>query len=350
MRIIRFDKTEGELKVEPQTLEDLWYLKKIVEEKDIVNGRSLRLWKPEDASRPGAAERKPVKLEISVEKVEYAQAANKLRLTGTILNGEPEEICPRGEHHTLDVGIGETITVKKTFTPFHEAMLDEAKKRSKHLKITILVIDEEKAMLSELETKGINFGIEINNSANKRNPKTFDEKNKAYFQEVASELDKKAKAGGRALIAGPGFAKDNLKKYIDHDYKELAKRVVYEYASSAERSAVFELLKKGLLQKLLTEQKLQDEFDALEKFKASLGRNDGLCVYGEKVGEFVLSGACSELLVLDEVLRKNKAVQKALTDAKQLGAKITIFNSEDQAGQEFKDFKIAALLRYKVEW
>ncbi len=349
MKIKHFDKREGELKVEPQSLEDLWYLTKILEEKDVVRGRSTRLWKPEDISRPGTAERKPVKLEIEVEKVEFAQAANKLRITGVILKGEPEEICPRGEHHTLDVEINQVFEVKKQFNPYHEAMLEEAKKRSKHLKVVVLVIDESNAMLSELETKGINFGAEISNSANKRDPKTFDEKNKKYFEEVIAALKRKAPSG-KILIAGPAFAKDNLKKIIENQHRELAARCVYEYASSAEKPAVFELLKKGLLQKLMNEQKLQDEFEALEKFKVSIGRNDGLSVYGSKVEQAIDSAACSELLVLDEVLRKDKKAQEILTKAKKLGAKITIFNSEDDAGMEFKSFKIAGLLRYRVDW
>ncbi|MFH0714112.1 MAG: mRNA surveillance protein pelota [Candidatus Micrarchaeota archaeon] len=349
MKIRHFDKGEGELKVEPQSLEDLWYLMKIVEPGDKAKGHSFRLWKPQDALRPGAAERKPVKIEIRVEKVEFAQAANKLRLTGTILAGEPEDFCPRGEHHTLDTGIGETIEVKKEFNPYHEAMLEEAKKRSKHLKVIVLVIDEEKGLFAELETKGIVFGVEIHNNANKRDPKSFDERNKKYFETTASELDKRAKTG-KVLVAGPGFAKDNLKKLIDANYRELAKRVVYEHAGSAETTAVVELLKRGLLQRLMTEQKLQDEFEALEKFKTSLGRNDGLSVYGENVSKVINTGAVSEFLVLDEKLRKDKIVQAELTTAKKMGAKITIFNSEDEAGMEFKSFKVAVLLRYRVDW
>ncbi len=349
MKIKHFDKSEGELKVEPQSLEDLWYLTKIIEEGDTVQGRSFRLWKPQDATRPGSAERKPVKIEIHAEKIEFAQAANKLRITGTILNGEPEEFCPKGEHHTLDIGISDIFRVKKEFNAYHEAMLDEAKKRSRHLRVIILVIDEEKALFSELETKGIKFGMEVHNSANKRDPKTFDEKNKKYFEEVATALEARAKTGA-VLIAGPAFAKDNLKKLIDKEHRELSKRSRYEYASSAEQTAVLELLKKGLLNKLLTEQKMQDEFEALEKFKTSLGRDDGLNVYGEKVASVIESGATGELLVLDEVLRKDKKVQQILTKAKQMGAKITIFNSEDEAGKEFKHFKIAVLLRYKVNW
>ncbi len=349
MKIKHFDKGEGELKVEPQSLEDLWYLTKILDVGDVVRGRSFRLWKPEDATRAGAAERKPVKLELGVEKVDFAQAANKLRITGVILKGEPEDICPRGEHHTLDTGIGDILEVRKEFNAYHEAMLDEAKKRSKHLKVVVLVIDEEKCLFAELETKGINFGVELHNHANKRDPKTFDDKNAKYFREVAQHLEQRGKAGA-VLIAGPAFAKDNLKKLIDKDYRELAARCKYEYASSAEQTAVFELLKKGLLQKMLTQQKLQDEFEALEKFKTSLGRSDGLSTYGEKVGEVIHSGAAGELLVLDEVLRKDKKAQQILTDAKKMGARITIFNSEDEAGMEFKTFKIAALLRYKVDW
>ncbi len=347
MRVIKLDKSEGLLKVEPQSLEDLWYLTKLIEEGDEATGRSYRTWKPPGVER-AVAEKKPVKIKLKLENIDFAQAANKLRLTGKIVAGEPEEYCPRGEHHTLDINIGDVLQLHKEINSYHQAILDEAKKRSKHLRVVVLVIDEEKALLSELETKGIAFGAEFRNHANKRDPKTFEEKQSKYFEEVALALDAKAKGGARVLVAGPGFAHKNLQKLLQNKFQELAKRTTYEHANSAEKTAVFELLKTGALGKLMHEQKLKDEFEALEKFKGSIGRSDGLAVYGEKVGEMVENGACSELFVLDEVLRKDKKVQKILENAKSLGAKIVIFNSEDDAGAEFKTFKIAAMLRYRV--
>ncbi|MGB9576881.1 MAG: mRNA surveillance protein pelota [Candidatus Micrarchaeia archaeon] len=348
MKIIRFDRKEGVIKVEPQSVEDLWYLAKIIGEGDFVEGRSFRRFKPEGATQASSGEKKPVRVEVRVEKTEFAEQANKLRVTGKIVAGEPEEYCPHGDYHTLEVEPRQTITVKKKFGAYEEALLDEAMKQSQHVKALIIAMDEEKAVSAQLRTTGIKFGAEYYCHANKRDPSSFEEKQKHFFSEIAAAL-KEAGQDSHLVVAGPGFTKDAFKKYLTEKNPALAKKILWEHADSAERTAVYSLLKQGTLEKLLGEQKLQTEFAALEKLKASIGRGDGLSVYGlSETREAAASGAVAELLVLDELVRKNEEAREVMELARKNGAKILVFNSEDDAGAEFKAFKIAALLRYKT--
>jgi len=151
------------------------------------------------------------------------------------------------------------------------------------------------------------------------------------------------------VVAGPGFTKNEFKKFLSDREPNMAKKIAWEHCSNAERNGVHELLKKGILERILGAQKLQEEYAALERLKASLGRDDGLSVYGlDEVNAAVETGATAELLVLDELVRRNADARKVLEKAKQRGAKIVIFNSDDDAGSEFKAFKAAALLRYKL--
>jgi len=59
--------------------------------------------------------------------------------------------------------------------------------------------------------------------------------------------------------------------------------------------------------------------------------------------------AVEKLLVLDELVRKNEEANSLVEKARQKGAELVIFDSQDDAGREFEAFKIAALLRFKIK-
>ncbi|MCX6767816.1 MAG: mRNA surveillance protein pelota [Candidatus Micrarchaeota archaeon] len=348
VRVIHLDEKEGVLKVEPQSLEDLWYLKKIIDEGDLVRGRSWRRFKTGDKLRPEAGEKKAINVEVRVSAVEFAEAANRLRVTGKITQGEPEEFVQVGEHHTIDVEPHDRLEVRKKLSMYHKKILEEAKKKAKKINAIIVVMDEEKAGFCFVQPRGMTFPFEITNTASKRDPKSFEELTKKYFNEILGKL-----AGAQAdrlIVAGPGFAKDNFRKFAEQKDPALVKRMWFEHASTAERTGAYELLKKGVLERILGEHRVQEEFSALERLKASLGREDRLSCYGlDEVEAAVAARAADTLLVLDELARANPRAEKIMQAAEAAGAKIILFDSEDDAGAEFKAFRIAAMLRYRLK-
>lgn len=360
MRIIRMDLLERTLKLEPQTLEDLWQLNKLIETGDLVEGHSMRTWRPPGREgRPGAVEKKHVRLVVQTESVEFAEAVNKLRVTGVIRSGHPEEYVSLGEHHTLDIEPRTTITItKRDITPYHRKVLEESQKRSKGINAIIVAMDEKKATAARLTTRGLDYIFEIASEADKRLPSArFEELQKKYYSDIQQALERSEAA--RLVIAGPGFAAEDFKKYVSRKESEILKKTSFEHCSTAERSGVVELLKQGLLQKLLGELKLEEEFKALEELKAHLGRNDGMAVYGWKpVQQAVAARATHTIMILDELLRIGDLKEKHTREeagelageAEQGGARLIIFEAGDDAGSEFKGFKIAALLRYRLNY
>ncbi|MFA6049392.1 MAG: mRNA surveillance protein pelota [Candidatus Micrarchaeia archaeon] len=350
MRVF-FDRQEGALKASPQSVEDLWYLSRLVGKGDRVEGTSLRRVKAkgagEEGTRADSGEKKPVRLELEVSNVEFAESANKLRITGKILSGTPAEFVQAGSFHTIDVEPRTQIVLKKDFTPFDFELISEAKKSARQVRAVIIAIDERHATASALRMSGIDVLFEAGNPASKRGDlKLFEEQKKGFYNEIAKQLE--SVQADFFVVAGPGFAPADFKKYLDEKFPAIAKKARLEHAGSSERSAATELLKRGVLESFLGEQKLQEEFGALEAFKASLGREDGLSCYGiDDVAEASQRGAVDKLLMLDLVLRTVPRAQKILENAKASGAKIVLFNSDDEAGAEFAAFKIAALLRYK---
>ena len=349
MKIIAYLQDEGKLKVAPQSLEDLWYLSRVVEPGDQAEGRSWRRFKSQGTERASSGEKKPVTVRLKLEGVEFAQNSNKLRFTGPILSGHPEEFVQLGEFHTLDAEIGDTLTVYKTLSPLHKKLLNEAKARSKHFKTVIVAIDDEKCIMGLLETTGLKVVFEAGNHASKRDPESYEAHTKKFYSEIIDAV--KTHDCKYLVVAGPGFERENFVKYLKEKNAEIAKKASMEHASSAEKTAILELLKKGLLEKIIGKQKLSQEFELLEKLKASLGRNDFMACYGEKeVHEAIEMNAVEKLLVLDEAVRKHKKISDLMERADEKGAEIVIFDSHDDAGKEFEDFKIAALLRFKTKY
>jgi len=336
---------EGKLKLSPQSLEDLWYLTKIVSVGDIVEGHSFRSFKAEGRNRPVTTEKKKVKLELKLDNVEFSESVNKLRLTGIILSGSPEEYVSFGEHHTLDVELGENFVLKKRLSTMEESFLQEALKKSAKTKIGVVVMDEHAARLARIDVRGVKFAGEIENKANKHDPKNFDSLQASYFLELAKAIE----GEDTIVIAGPGFARDNFKKFLGEKKPELLKKAYFEHCSTAEESGVYELLKNRVLERVMKNQRIAMEFGLLEDLKMHIGKEDGLVAYGvESVESAVDYNAAEKLLVLDELVRTDAKANALVERARAKGAELVIFDSEDSAGREFEAFKIAALLRFKI--
>jgi protein pelota len=191
--------------------------------------------------------------------------------------------------------------------------------------------------------------MEIESGASKRDPKGFDESKKAFFFELYKLLSESECEA--LIVAGPGFAKDEFAKYIKEKDSKLFLKIRLEHASTAERNAASELLKRGAISRIMESQKMQDEFDALEQLKISVAKDDGFSVYGPaEVAKAIGASAVSTLMVLDEIARKDEPVQAMIQKTRNAGGKIIIFNSADEAGAEFRNFGIAAMLRYKTKY
>ena len=350
MKIIHMDRENGEIKVEPKSLEDLWYLSLLIRKGDAVEGRSFRRFKPSnEGERADSGEKKPVRIRVEVSQVEFAESANKLRVSGKILWGEPAELVQAGSFHTIDAETGHPVKIFKKLAPYDLEILDEAKKSAVSVKAAILALDERKATFSTVGKSGIRHIAEIESGASKRNLSGFENSKKEFYGELYSML---ANSDYEIIIvAGPGFAKDGFAKYLSCKDSKMHSKVRLEHSSTAERSAAAELLKRGALERVLDAQKIAGEFALLERLKLSLAKDDKMAVYGIKqVEEATGKYAVGTLLVTDELARNDRRAGEIMARARAARVPITIFNSNDDAGAEFRTFGIAALLRYRMDY
>lgn len=341
MKIVHYDGKEGVMKVAADTVEDLWHLSKVIAPGDEVEGSTFRTYRVGDRE-----EKKRVTIRVKAENVEFAEASNRLRVLGTIIWGSPEEYVQLGKHHTIEVAPGDAIKIKKKWAQHEIKRIKTAEKETRRPKLTVVVLDEEHALFATLKPYGIDYGMEIRNPARKRE-EDFEKKEREYFGKITAELERME---GRIVVAGPGFAKDNLKKFIQQKNPELIKRIIFESCSYAEPSGVNELLKRGIIEKAVGEARYEREEKEIEEFLAEIYKETGKAVYGmEEVKKAIEAGAAAKLLVLDTLLRTSADIETLIEEAEKTGVDVVVISSEGDPGLKLKNFGgLGSLLRWKL--
>jgi len=341
MKIIHFERKTGELKIQPDTLDDLWHLEKVIAPGDEVEAHTLRTYKVGTKE-----EKKSVTIRVKAERVEFAKNANRLRILGPIVWGEPEDYVQLGKYHTIDIGTGERLKITKEWKNHEVKRLQDAEKESRRPRIRIIVLDEEKALTGILRAAGVEYGPEFYSSGSKRD-ENYEKTKSEYFGTVMAEVERHPE---KYIIAGPGFAKDNLKAFIAKRKPELLKRIVFESVSYAERSGVNELFTNGVIERIMGEERSAKEMKLMDELLTQVYRDTGKAVYG--IGEVKKAAdafAIERLLVLDEFLRKDKEAEAVVDAADRNRAEIVVVTSEGDAGAKLKGFgKIAAFLKFKL--
>ncbi|MEM2974682.1 MAG: mRNA surveillance protein pelota, partial [Candidatus Micrarchaeia archaeon] len=309
MRIIHYNAKEGTMKIEPENLEDLWHLEKIINPRDVITGTTERRYKAPGREKE-SGEKKKVRIELEVEKAELHKHANILRVTGRILSGMPEEYVQVGQYHTIDIEPNFQYVIRKEkWNKYELDRMAEAKKSSKRPIIRIVVMDNSTANIATLRGYGLEYDCEIRSRTSKRDEQ-YDEKMKKYFGEILSVI----KDSKRTIIAGPGFIPEEFKEYVKEKVPKIMSSLSFAHSSTAEKSGVYELMKSGVVSNVLKEDRISKEFENIESFLAELHKGSGFAVYGKtEVMEAIQMGALKKLLILDEFVRKNPSF---LDDAK----------------------------------
>ena len=341
MKIIHFDPYSGELKVVADTVDDLWHLDKVLGPGSRVEGHTTRSYKVGKKE-----EKKHVFITVEAERIEFSKSLNRLRILGKIIAGNPEEFVQLGKHHTIEVSPGDKIKIIQDWKSHQIKRLKEAEKESKRPKIRIIVLDDEKALTAIVMSFGIEYGPEIYSTTSKKDEK-HEEGERQYYGNIAAEIERHPE---RYVVAGPGFTRDNLKKFMEQRYPDVGKRIIWETCSYAERAGVNELLKKGVLEKVMGEERIEREMRLVEELITEIHRDSGMAAYGiDEVKKAADAFAIKQLLVLDEFLRSDPAAEALVEQADATKAEVVIISSEEEPGMKLKGFgKIAALLKFKI--
>lgn len=329
----------GEIRLFPETLDDLWHLYHLIATGDLVFATTFRSMEAAtDKLRPEKAEKRPVRLGIRVEKTEFHQHASRLRISGVIEQG-----VDAGSYHTLNAEPGIEVSVIKEWHAVDLERIERAVKASAYGVVHVLSIEEGEAQLYRLRQFGPEFVAGIAMGSGKGADM---DARPAFFARV---LESTKEITGPLVIAGPGFVKDDFAGFARAKEPGLGDRMLVVETRRIGRGAVQEVIGLGVLERLLGDLHLAREVRLMDEVFVRIAR-DGAVAYGiDAVEEAIGYGAVKQVLVSDANLR-NEAVVSAIERAESMNASVTVLSTEFEPGQRLMALGgIAALLRFKIE-
>jgi protein pelota len=344
MKVLKIDKKEKEIICIPDTLDDLWHLEKIIDKNDTVYGSVDRKIKPKKEGEK--AERIKLFVELQVEEAHFQEFSENLRINGLILGGKPEEFIEIKSHQSLELRTGEKLKIRKQeLQQWQIERIKKAEKASAAAGLLIVLLDDEQAELAFVNQFSLNKKAMIKEE---KKGKRFEQEKSNYFDEILEKI--KLLEPKKILIAGPGFVKENLKKFIDEKKIKGLPQVMTENTNSVGDTGFNELATQGKLERVEKELQLSKEAKIIEEFLAFLSKEKA--EYGfEKVKEAIETGAASKLIVAESYLMQNREkTEEILSIAEKNGCEIQIISSRNpQEKQIFGFGGIVATLRYKKE-
>lgn len=352
MKIMYRNLKSGEIKLMAQTLDDLWYLSQLIDEDDLVSGkteRKIKLGREEE----GKAVKKTFTVKLKIEQVEFHETSNRLRISGIIIEA-PENI-PRGVYQTIDVEEGTVIKIQKEkWLKYQLDKINEASK-VKFTKILLCILDRDIAYFVILKSQGYEILSELHGDVEKKYDKS--NKGKAFYPEIIKKLEEyndRFKIEN-IIIASPAFWKEELLKEIKNEI--LRKKIVPATCSSVDKTGIEEVLKRPELKTVLKDERIAKEASLIEDLLREISK-EGAAVYGFKEAESAGNGgAVKLLLVTDKLIRKMrgenefKKLESIMKQVDSLKGEVFILNSKNEPGKKLDSLGgIAALLRYKLNY
>jgi len=324
------EKEKNEIGIHVDNIDDLWYLKTVISPGDLVFGTVYRKEERSgDMQRAKKTARKRMRVGIAVEKVEFQDFADRIRISGKIKAG-PEDVI--GLYQTINLGVGDDISLIKPFwSREYIELLNEAVKNSQRPQVYFLGLEHGLATIAALRAYGIHEIVSIRKRG---------DDDAEFFGEVLAALKSIRSEEYPLIILGPGFYKED---FIEFAGTELKNYTVLQ-ASHGDMRGIHEALKVSI-HKILSETRVAVEEKLITKLLEEI-KKEGLYAYGPKeVEKYLNMGAVEVLMVSDTKYREYEHLLKL---ARETGAKIHIISTSHEKGKILENLGgVAALLRFR---
>ncbi|MCQ2737326.1 MAG: mRNA surveillance protein pelota [archaeon] len=352
MKITYQNRKEGVIEVFPETLDDLWHLSHIVAEGDKVSTKTTRRIQDTsgDKIRGDRGVKKTFTIGVVVESISFHMFTGKLRFTGSIYKG-PEDLIPMGSYHTLEAKLNTPLRIEKEkWSKYAINRVERAIESSKKLSSIIVALEDDVAYLGLIRQFGPEYyGPIVGNISGKRVISKNRKKNIEKFHQTIVDSILKYNDVQTIVIAGPGFYKSDFLKFLEDKHKDLAKKSILEDTGSGGRPGIKEVLRKGTLEKLTTENRVAFEISAVNDILEEIAKTSELVVYGKKdVKNAINLGAIQKLLVLDTIVR-SEDLEDSMDMVENMSGEVLVISSEHEGGKQLAALGgLAATLRYPI--
>ena len=154
----------------------------------------------------------------------------------------------------------------------------------------------------------------------------------------------------KILIVGPGFTKENFKKFYEEKKPKGAPTAFIETTNEIGETGFKELITQGKLKTLEKELQLSKEGEIIEEFLSLISK--GKTEYGkEKVTQALEIGAVEKLIISETTLmQERKEIEKIMNIAEMTKCEIIVISSKNPQEKIIQNLSgVGAILRYKLE-
>ncbi len=339
------------LELVPQSVDDLYYLSRIIEPGDLIRAITLRKIKHSRSLRPTDPAIVKIPITLEVKSTHLDPLASKLRVLG-IIRECPSKYSILGLYHTIEIASGKKISIyKERWLKLHLDMLDKALKP--RTTMLIVLVDQEEFEIYQIRDEQYQL-VTRGYLGSYRQPTGAGE---AIYSRSLTDAAKTIIEKARSLspdyiiVAGPGFFKETMLDKIREQAPALSNKLIAVKASSTGVPGLMECLRSSSLQKVLKDLTITEDNRIIENILERLAKNPNMVAYGlESVEQAVYYGA-AELVVLSPSLMASHrdAIERLLEMCEKTGCKYRIIHSDSPSREMLENLGgIMAVLRFRI--
>jgi protein pelota len=357
----------GSIKLIPEESEDLWHTYNLIREGDHITATTFR-----KVSRDGGtgadSERVKLKLTITIEGIDYDAAGAVIRLRGRNLT-ENEHI-KLGAYHTIELEPHRAFTLEKdSWDMLDIDRIKQCTDPTASADLAVLLITEGLAHLCLVGSACTVTKAKIESTIPRKRGAAaagYDKAIENFYNRCFTAVQRHVDWGiiKCLVIAGPGFAKDGFRDYLDaeaqrQEFRPLLlnkAKIVLAPASNAYTQALKEVLAAPGIAAQIKDTKSAAEVSALHDFMTTLASCPAKAFYGPgHVAAAHELGAIQTLLISDSLfrtndVRKRKKYVKLVEEVEAVGGgRALVFSSAHSSGEQLNQLTgIAAILRFPL--
>ena len=334
--------------------DDLWVLARLCSKGyqfSMLGERRDQTTSGGEGERAKQAERKKMKITLTIEYVEHQSFSDTLRVHG-IIRQAPIDI---GSHHTHVVTLGDEVTIinESGFSSHDEALLDNAVRTSNTPQVALLVVEQDEMILYFITNRGLRESAQW---TMRGGGKRFDSKQSrtilTQFQSsIAEKIVQQINTEMPLILCGPGHYRDEVAHLFKT--KHQMRTMTSIGTTMGGRAAANEVLSQGLAGNILSNHQMSKEILLLEEVWKRMATDNLVAIGQNELQSAFERGAIETLLILADTLRSAEIQSFGLTwsqwveQLNDIGASIVQCSEDHDAGQQLLGFGgAAALLRF----
>lgn len=337
MRVLSIDEDKGEIEVILEVLEDLYFLHLLLRKGDMLYGWTTRQVKVSRSGGEERGDRVPVYMGIEVEKMAYAKFSEKLRVTGKVIDA-PEELHARGSYHTIQVGVGDKLKIKKKngMDKFTRNILERA--TSSIARVMLIAVGDEEIAVGLLSPVGIEIKSIIPYVPKGGGEETsIEARYKDPIKQILSRIftGEKHEKIDEVVVA----VNERLCALTQKILSELGIKAKLIKVSEGGEAGIHELLRRGDSREMLRSTRITVEISELEEMLKELFSGSEKIVTGlEQVSAAALWGLVEKVIVDDCLLfgETRETLVEMLDIIFKHGGRVIIIPEESESGRKLK--------------